>query len=216
MKMKHPAPRWRDWWRLPRVMLHLLKRPADLPRYLVHSLPSRHTPLELGVPWWSFGAVDAVAGLLRPDMQVFEYGSGGSSIFLARRTKHVTCVEDSEMWTSLVRAEAVRQDINNLEVLGRPFDFNSAEDFGESGYLTALDEGGYDVIVVDGHESSAQLRPLCFARAEARIKPGGFIVLDDSWRYPQVVEANNAVRCEQHKGVGYCRRGVTSTSLFFY
>lgn len=214
--MKHPALRLHDWWRMPRVVFHLAFRPGDIPRYLAQSLPSQHTPLTLGIPWWSFGAVDAVSSFITPDMEVFEFGSGGSSIFLAERAKCVTCVEDSEEWTELVRRQAERRGLLNLQVLARPFDFQTAEKFGESSYLAALGEGVYDVIVVDGQEESVQVRPECFWRAERHIKPGGLIVLDDSWRYPQVKAQNTAKHWKDYKGVGCCRRGVTSTCLFFY
>ncbi len=216
MKMKHPTLRLRDWWRVSRVVWHLLMRPNDIPRYFSQSLPSRWTPSKLGMPWWSFGAVDVVAGFIRPEMEVFEFGSGGSSIFLAHRTKHVTCVEDSEQWTDLVQKEAERLGLRNLEVLAIPFDFEKADNFSESDYLRALDGRAYDLIVVDGQENSVQVRPHCFWRAEDHIKPGGMIVVDDSWRYPQVKAQNKAKRWKDYKGVGCCRRGVTSTCVFYY
>jgi hypothetical protein len=216
MKMKHPTPRLEDWWRFPRVIWHLLTRPSDISRYFSMSLPSSATPLALGMPWWSYGAVDAVARFVHAEMDVFEFGSGGSSIFLAHRTKHVTCVEDSAVWVDLVRKEAEKQCLNNLDVLVESFDFQKAEGFSESNYLLALGDRSYDLIVVDGQENSVQVRPECFQRAESHIKPGGLIVLDDSWRYPQVKAQNNATSWKDYKGVGCCRRGVTSTCLFFY
>jgi hypothetical protein len=214
--MNHPIPRLQDWWRVPRLMWHLLSRPNDIPRYISQSLPSRFTPLDLGMPWWSFGAVDAVAGFIRPEMEVFEFGSGGSSIFLARRVHNVTCVEDSEVWADLVRKEAQRQNLTNLEVLVRQFDFQKCENFERSSYLAALHDCSYDIVVVDGQEASVQVRPDCFWKAESFIKPGGLIVLDDSWRYPQVKARNKARLWKEFKGVGCCRRGVTSTCFFYY
>lgn len=216
MNMQHPKPGLHDWWRVPRVVWHLLMKPQDIPRYLRTSLPSTTTPLALGMPWWSFGAVDAVAGFIKPEMEVFEFGSGGSTIFLAQRASHVTCVEDSEQWTELVRIEANSRGLRNVHLLLRPFNFLKADKFAESSYLQALDDPKYNIIVVDGQEDSAQVRPECFWRAESFIRPGGLIVLDDSWRYPQVKAQNRAKRWKDYKGVGCCRRGVTSTCLFFY
>jgi len=74
----------------------------------------------------------------------------------------------------------------------------------------------YDVIVVDGQEDSIQVRPECFWKAEKHVKPGGIIVVDDSWRYPQLKTTNKAKKWRDWKGVGYCRRGVTSSCIFFY
>ena len=215
-KMRHPKLQLRDWWRVPRVFWHLLIRPADITRYLRQSLSPKLTPLDMGLPWWSFGAVDAVEEFIRPEMESFEFGSGGSTIFLARKGKSVVCVEDSELWTDRVRKEAEKQGLQNIEVLSRSFDFRKAERFTDSSYLQALTDKRFDVIVVDGQEESVRVRPECFWRAEAYIKPGGLIVVDDSWRYPELKERNKAKSWKDHKGVGCCRRGVTSTCLFFY
>ena len=215
--MKHPDFQWRNWWRVLRVVWWLLRRPQDLLPYLRYGIPPAQMPLSLGMPWWSFGAVDFVAGFLRPQMEVFEFGSGGSSIFLAQRVTRVSCVEDSEGWLMDVGNEASRRGLNNLELVVQPFDFHGCSDFRNSGYLGALQEGSlYDVIVVDGQEDSVQVRPECFWKAEKHVKPGGVIVVDDSWRYPQIKANNSALKWKDFKGVGYCRRGVTSTCLFFY
>jgi len=197
-------------------MWNLLLRPSDMRRYFVHGLSARVTPLDLGMPWWSFGAADAVADFVRPDMEVFEYGSGGSTIFLARRAKHITCVEDSKVWMGLVRAEVDKQGLGNVDLRPAPFDFQQAANFKDSHYLRAIEGKSYDVIVVDGMEGSAQVRPDCFRTAEEHVRTGGLIVVDDSWRYSDLKKLHRAKRCEDYKGTGYCRRGVTSTCLFFY
>lgn len=90
MKMLHPTHRLQDWWRIPRVGWYLLWRPQDIASYLRFGMQSRYTPLDLGMPWWSFGATREVGRFLRPNMSVFEFGSGGSSIFLASRAARVT------------------------------------------------------------------------------------------------------------------------------
>ena len=216
MTMNHPRLQWRDWWRVPRVGWYLLTRPQDIGPYLRFGRSKDNTPLGLGMPWWSFGATRAVENFLRPDMSVFEFGSGGSSIFLATRAARVTCVEDEGKWAELVRAEARRRGIGNLEVLDRPFDFHDTRGFAASDYLAALQAGPYDLIVVDGKEEEEQVRDACFWKAEEFIKPGGVIVVDDSWRYPQVKARNKARSFKDYKGTGYCRVGVTSTCLFYY
>lgn len=216
MKMRHPPTRWQDAWRMPRVALYLIGRPGDLVPYLRYGLSSKHTPLDLGKPWWSFGAVKAVGGFVSQKMDVFEFGSGGSTLFLAQRVKTVTCVEDSDEWAVAVETKVRETGMKNVRIMTKHFDFASDTAFCESEYFNALGGQKYDLIVVDGQEWSTKVRPLCFWRAEEFVKPGGAIVVDDSWRYPEIEEKNRAVRFEKHKGVGYCRRGVTSTSVFFY
>ena len=57
---------------------------------------------------------------------------------------------------------------------------------------------------------------MCFERAENQIKPGGIIVIDDSWRYPGLRKKNRAKEFREFRSVGPCRPGVTSTDVYFY
>lgn len=136
-------------------------------------------------------------------------------MFLAKKVRSVWCVEDSGEWVSSVKAALAQEKLTNVEILHRPFDFWHVERFGDSDYLRALSDQ-HDVIVVDGAEWHDHVREKCFWRAEDYIKPGGVIVLDDSWRYPEVKKRNRAQHWTSYKGCGYCRLGVTETSLFFY
>jgi predicted O-methyltransferase YrrM len=168
------------------------------------------------MPWWSFGAVKFVGARLKAGSEVFEFGSGGSTIFMGSRARSVTCVEDDIGWTQLVSTAAAERGLSGVSVLHRPFDFWKTETFGNSDYLLSLSGKTFDVIVVDGQEWSDQVRDKCFWRAEDYIRKGGIIVLDDSWRYPQVKSRNRALRWREYKGAGYCRVGVTSTCVFEY
>lgn len=214
--LSHPQRRIQDWWRVLRAGSYLLKRPQDLISYLNYGPLCQKTPLELGMPWWSFGAVREVEKIIRKDMKIFEFGSGGSSIFLAERAGSVISVEDEEMWARSVMQGAEKRGIQNLEIRHLPFDFFACRDFESSSYLNSLKNGPYDLIVVDGKEEGVQVRDQCFWRAEKFIRKGGVIVVDDSYRYPQIKNNNKACRWKAFKGTGYCRAGVTETALFFY
>lgn len=45
--------------------------------------------LEFQIPWMVFGCIDFLDDWLKPDMRVFEYGSGGSTLFFANRVSNV-------------------------------------------------------------------------------------------------------------------------------
>ena len=70
--------------------------------------------------------------------------------------------------------------------------------------------------MVDGTEEETVVRPRCFALAETRIKTGGIIIVDDSWRYPELRAHNHASSWREFRSTGPCRPGVTSTDIFFY
>ena len=66
------------WLRLARSFA---THPDYIPRYLRDRAPERSSPLEIQLPWISYGAIDFLDGYLKPDMTVYEYGSGGSTLF---------------------------------------------------------------------------------------------------------------------------------------
>ncbi len=148
-----------------RLLGNLVSHPRYVPCYFAHNVLNGKLPLDLELPWFSYAAIEFLDSWLSPPMKVCEYGSGGSTLFFARRVK-------------------------------------SNEKF--------------NVIVVDGTEEWIQVRPICFSRAETRIKAGGIIVVDDSWRYPQLRTNHCAKYYRTFQSVGPGRPGVTSTDVFFY
>jgi len=215
-RIRHPKRPWRSWWRAARLAYHLTIRPRDAVPYLRSNVLAHGTPLDDAVPWWSFGAVRALEPWLRPDHEAFEFGSGGSTLFVGARVRSLTCVEDSEKWAALVTAAARERGLGTITVLHRPFDFWRTRGFGSSAYLLALGGREYDLIIVDGTEWTDPVRDQCFWRAEDHISPGGVIVVDDSHRYPQILQRHRAKSVREFRGAGYCRAGVTTTALFHY
>jgi hypothetical protein len=202
--------------RLLKLATSLVRHPRDLPDYCrYHSIHGR-LPAEVGLPWWSFGAIRAVKKFCTGAEDVFEFGSGGSTIFLAGLCRSVAAVEDDATWCARMRQELDRRELRNVELRLHPFDFQRPVGFAESDYLRAVSGQTYDLIVVDGQDWTYDVRPMCFARAEQQIRPGGLIVVDDSWRYPQLREQHRARSVQHCEGVGPCRVGVTSTDLFYY
>jgi precorrin-6B methylase 2 len=199
-----------------RVIGDLLLHPQYITRCLNHNLLNGKTPLDLEVPWFSYAAIDFLESFLRPGMTVCEYGSGGSTLFFSRRTKSVYSIEDNQKWFDLVSQRLQQKSINNVTLKLCPFDFKNPAGFENSDYLQALPDRKFDVIVVDGSEEWTQVRPVCFARAEKRIKEGGIIVVDDSWRYGAIRNNHHARSFKIFQSVGPCRPGVTSTDVFFY
>jgi len=199
-----------------RVITNLIAHPQYIPRCLTHNLINGKTPLDLETPWFCYAAIDFLNRFLDKEMTVCEYGSGGSTLFFARRVKSVLSIEDNSRWYELVSRRLEEKSIRNVRLGLYPFDFKNPLGFENSAYLNALPDEKFDVIVVDGSEEWHQVRPVCFERAEGRIKDGGIIVVDDSWRYPGLRERNRAKQCKVFQSVGPCRPGVTSTDVFFY
>jgi len=68
----------------------------------------------------SYGVIDFLSGALRSHQAVFEFGSGGSSLFFARRVKRVLSVENDANWHRVVTAAALQRGITNLDCQFHP------------------------------------------------------------------------------------------------
>jgi SAM-dependent methyltransferase len=201
--------------KIARVVSNLVVHPNYIPRTFRHNVVNGVSPLDLEVPWFSYAANDYLSQWLKPEMTAFEYGSGGSTLFLAKHVKSVRSVEDNPKWFELVSKRLQEKHIGNATLEFHQFDFKNPTGFEHSEYLNSLNQE-YDVIFIDGSEEWNLVRPLCFQHAEKFVRPGGIIVVDDSWRYPELHKQNKAKYFKIFKSVGPCRPGVTSTDVFFY
>lgn len=199
------------WVRLARLvrralaatgLLSLLDRAASRSRTLLwlRSLLAIYDPTDLArldVPWWTFQAADEVDDVLRerPDARAFEWGSGASTLWLARRCGSVTSVEHDAGWAKGI--EGMLPDNASLVLVPpRPADEPVVRsekpgfeglDFAE--YVAAIDEspGDFDLVVIDG-----RARGDCLDRGLRRLAPGGLVVLDN------VERARNRDALERH------------------
>lgn len=148
---------------------------------------------------------------------MFEFGTGGSTIRYAEVCKSITSVEDSEGWLKIVQDRLTKKQISNTKLIFSHFDFDHPEDFSKSNYLASYEgHEQYDVVVIDGQDKSFRERITCFRHVEPTIKNGGVIVVDDWWRYTELLGSNRAKSIKVFESVGPCRYGVTSTAFFHY
>lgn len=150
----------------------------------------RRTPLADELPWMPFDAIRFLAECLAPGAVVFEYGAGGSTLFLARRCARVVSVEHDAPWAERVARALQARAIGNVDLRAIPPESRPDPEFASAvgqyaktsfrRYVERIDEfpdGHFDAIVVDGRARNA-----CLARARPKAKPGGWIVLDNSER----------------------------------
>lgn len=157
-------------------------------------LPGR-SPLHDAVPWLSFRAVEWLEGHLRPDMRIFEYGSGGSTLFFAQRVREVASVEHDRAWHEAVAAELAQRGVANC--VYRLVEPEPAEGVGTDtgSYLSrhpyyqgltfaryvqsilAYEDASFDLVLIDG-----RARIACADTALAKVKPGGYLILDNMER----------------------------------
>lgn len=172
-------------------------------RHWAYSLTRVHDSLaiaELDVPWWTYRAIDIVdvwlASRRRP-IRVFEYGSGASTLWLARRADEVHSVEHHVGFAEHIRPTLEQHaniDFHVVEpVKSAHPEVPSAKeghrglDFAE--YVASIDKvsGSFDLIVIDG-----RAREACLTAAIPRLAVDGIIVYDNSRRarYERAIAAS--------------------------
>ena len=143
----------------------------------------------LDLPWWTLAAVKETDEFLKRNgsARVFEYGSGASTIWLARRAKSVISIEHDLPWYEVVSDRLVpfsNAKLRLIEADAEPVAGYVSEKSGWAGrsfqrYASAIDEesGQFDLIIIDG-----RARAVCLAHAVKRLAPGGMILFDNSAR----------------------------------
>jgi hypothetical protein len=157
--------------------------------YLRSLLPGKSALADV-VPMMPFGAIAWLRSYLRPEMAVFEYGSGGSTLFFASRVGRLVSVEhDAEWYRRIQERLAAFPSPSRTYVLRRPEEgandeFASTDEhyrgMSFESYVTTIDaypDSGFDLVVVDGRARTA-----CVRRALPKVRQGGFLLLDDSYR----------------------------------
>lgn len=164
----------------------------------MRSLTPGHTSYQDSLPWMSFKVIRWLDQYLKPEMDVFEYGSGGSTPFIARRVRRLVSVEHDRRWYDLVARTLREQELWNCDltfvpparnppVASIPYGPTSFTSFalwtrGYSfeAYARSIEEypdRSFDLVLVDGYS-----RPSAVNCALPKVRRGGYLLLDDSDR----------------------------------
>ena len=125
------------------------------------------------IPWYTYPAIEYLGNLDFRDADVFEYGSGNSSVFWGKRCNHLVCIEDDEEWYQKIRGK-----------LPANVDYQLVEK-DEDAYVSSISryEQEFDVIIVDGN-----YRHACARRAVTKLKSDGLVILDNSDWFEKTAE----------------------------
>ena len=120
-------------------------------------------------PWLPFDAIVWLDAVVNENMRVFEWGSGGSTIFLAQRCQSVMSVEIDASWVERTMSRAEELGLDNVQVLH----IAPSDPYYSS--VLALQPQKFDLIFIDGKE-----RLRCAEAAIKKIAKGGIILFDNS------------------------------------
>lgn len=165
----------------------------------------RGTPVDRAgrpIPWISYPALRFLERRVQPQMQVFEFGSGYSTLWWAARVKKVIACESDPKWHAQLHERAPA----NAEIVLAP-----VED-----YPSVIQPHGavFDIVTIDGGDRCA-----CAEAAPAALSSSGIILWDDSDR-PEYRPGLELLRDRGFAGLEFVGLGpivnITKETSIFY
>ena len=205
------------YFRVRIALGHMLMRPKDTRRWVVDNLLFRKSAIEQAVPWMSWKAIDFLQDYLKPNLRVFEWGGGGSTLFFSKRGCHVTTVESNENWLNVITANNQKESSGSgsLEIRFIAAETQAPQKIKE--YIESVREGApWDIVLLDGLERAYLSRLDCLKEIPGKVRSGGLVIVDDSYRamYREIPNILKGWKREVFRGLGSARLGVTQTDIY--
>ncbi len=187
VRWKHePACFFREWWIA--FQYHRVWR---------QSFEKATEPLDQGNPWLAGNVIAFLRAEVKPFHTVFEWGSGSSTFFWAAYAAQVETIEHDPAWHDRVQKVLSLNQIRNVHAVcvhpeiskreGNAADPNSFsshrpewDGYQFERYVTIIEDfadSSFDWVCIDG-----RARPSCLLAAKPKVKPGGWMMLDNSRR----------------------------------
>jgi hypothetical protein len=118
------------------------------------------------IPWVTYSFIKFSESYLSQNHEIFEFGSGNSTLYYSKKVKSVYSVEHDLIWYN----KLLTNKPDNVTLVYKNLDESYEESINES-------ERTFDLIIIDGRR-----RINCIEKSIKYLKPFGLIVLDDSER----------------------------------
>lgn len=133
-------------------------------------------------PWITHDAIAALSTLLKPTDDGLEFGSGGSTVWLARHSRSVRSVEAFDHWYELLNKRLAGEGVTNAIVeLVSASQLGYRSDAHRTAYVNVfpdIADESLGFVFVDG-----EYRDESALRGINLLKPGGVLVLDNANTY---------------------------------
>ena len=162
-------------------------------QYFKDNNNSGFSHIEKEIPWITYSSIKKLDKILNKNMKVFEYGSGGSTLFYAKRVSEVISVEHDESWFLHLKSVINEKKIENVKLnLKIPVSYETLlngqtpyksvhkKEYSEFvfneyvNFIDSFEDNYFDMIVIDG-----RARPYCLKHSLSKLKPGGYILYDN-------------------------------------
>lgn len=157
------------------------------------------------IPWLTYPAIEFIERRIRPDMCVFEYGCGASTLWWAQRVKEVIACEHDCAWYQ----EVVRSIPSNVSLHNIPLVYGGEYCRKVSSFIDK-----FDIVVIDGRD-----RVNCAKNTLNSLTPSGVVIWDNSdreeYREGQNFLALHGFKKIEFIGIGPIVTIKTETSIFY-
>jgi hypothetical protein len=171
-------------------------RPLLAIKYFPRWIKDKDHGPELGdMPWFNYEAIEWLNSFLKPEMKVFEWGSGSSTLYFSRRVQDVVSIEHNKDWDNIV-SKIIGDGTKNCSYFFIGPEIDTREDstphlspsylstdknyqgksfrtYCES--ITKYPDNHFDIISIDG-----RARNSCAYWATSKVKDGGILILDNA------------------------------------
>jgi len=123
-------------------------------------------------PWLTEQANSILSTLLKPTDKGLEFGSGRSTIWFAKKIRHLTSVEHNKYWYDKVSKMIKENNLDNVDL----FFLQNKEKYIK--LVNKFKDNSLDFVLIDGI-----LRGECANAVIDKVKKRGIIVIDDAHKY---------------------------------
>ena len=120
------------------------------------------------IPWVTYPFIEFIEGRLKNNLEVFEYGSGNSTFWYAKRVKYVTSVEHDRDWYEKIKSNLPE----NVSLFYKELVYG-----GDYSRFILFQNKKFNIVSIDGRD-----RVNCIIHSINAITEDGIIILDDSER----------------------------------
>jgi hypothetical protein len=157
------------------------------------------------LPWITYPAIEFIRKRVKPEMSIFEYGSGGSTTWWANLVSHVVSVEhDREWFKKLIAKKPANVELIQIDLI------YGGEYSKKIGYY----KNQFDVVIVDGRD-----RVNCIRNCLGALTESGVVILDNSDRshYAEAVAYLFEHGFRKLEFIGFCPTvNLKSETSIFY
>jgi len=129
------------------------------------------TPVNINIqpiPWVTYSFISYIENRLNKSMNIFEYGSGNSTLYYAEKVNHIISVEHDKNWFEKLLGNIPE----NVQLIHCELQYG-----GDYCKTIVSTDSKYSIIIVDGRD-----RVNCILNSTLSLSHDGVLILDDSER----------------------------------